>query len=95
VLTAKSQVMHVTSQHRILRSNITSDITNKPNELALKGSPGLSSSWFITIHITSDITNKKRGSKTQYRDLVKRHNVRRKQKKAGVAFEEYKKRAGC
>jgi hypothetical protein len=40
---------------------ITSDITNKRAESTQNGSPARFSSWFVTIHITSDITNKKRG----------------------------------
>jgi hypothetical protein len=38
---------------------ITFDITNKRAESTLNGSPACFSSWFVTVHITSDITSEK------------------------------------
>jgi hypothetical protein len=46
-------------QSLTIAMKITSDITNKRAQSTLNGSPACFSSWFVTIHITSDITSEK------------------------------------
>jgi hypothetical protein len=49
------------ANNKTLRHNITSDVTTEEHGVNFEEQSSLFSSWFVTIHITSDITNKKGG----------------------------------